>query len=324
MTTRRVAAWYLFAASALPIAAEAAQPSEWPARPVRVIVPMGPGGGSDIVARMMSAKLSEAFGQQFVVDNRGGGGGLIGIGLAVRSSPDGYTLMLISGSVSATVAANKPSFEVIGALTGVARVAYSPLCLVVHPSLPVASTKEFIDYARSREGKLSFVVPGVGSLTHLATEYMMTLTRIRMQHVPYKSTGLGMNDLLSGQVQVMMTGLSPVVPHVQAGKLRALAVTTAARWPGQPQIPALSEALPGFDVESWFAFVAPRGTPADVVRRINAELNRQLKDGEFRKLIDARGLAPAGGPPEDVDRRMKSEVERWGKIIKDANIAVTP
>jgi tripartite-type tricarboxylate transporter receptor subunit TctC len=145
-----------------------------------------------------------------------------------------------------------------------------------------------------------------------------------MQHVPYKSTGLGMNDLLTGQVQVMMTGLSPVVPHVQAGKLRALAVTTAARWPGQPQIPALSEALPGFDVESWFAFVAPRGTPADVVRRINAELNRQLKDGEFRKLIDARGLAPVGGPAEDVDRRMKNEVERWGKIIKDANIVVTP
>lgn len=310
--------------AALPSTAGSAQTADWPVRPVRVIVPMGPGGGSDIVARMMSAKLSETFGQQFVVDNRGGGGGLIGIGTAVRSTPDGYTLMLISGSVPATVAAHKPSYDVVGGLTGVARVAFSPLCLVVHPSLPATTTKEFIDHARLRAGQLSFVVPGVGSLTHLATEYMMTLARIRMQHVPYKSTGLGMNDLLTGQVPVMMTGLSPVVPQIQAGKLRALAVTTAQRWPANPQIPALSETIAGFDVESWFAFVAPKGTPADVVQRMNADLNRHLKDPDFRKLMDARGLAAAGGPPADVDRRMASEVDRWSRIIREANIVIAP
>jgi len=302
--------------------AVAAQAPNWPTRPVRVIVPMGPGGGSDIVARLMSAKLGESFGQQFVVDNRGGGGGLIGVGMAVKSTPDGYSVMLISGSVPATVAANRPAYDAIGGLTGIARVAYSPLCLVVHPSLPVKTTQEFIAYARSKPGQLSFVVPGVGSLTHLATEYMMTLTQIRMQNVPYKSTGLGMSDLLSGQTQVMMTGLSPVVPQIQSGKLRALAVTTAARWPAQPQIPALSETLPGFEVESWFAFVAPKGTPAAIVSRMNAELNRHLQEAEFRKLLEAQGLAAAGGTPDDVDRRMRSEVERWGKIIRDANIRV--
>ena len=300
----------------------AAQSPDWPARPVRVIVPMGPGGGSDIVARLMSAKLTESLGQQFVVDNRGGGGGLIGIGMAVRSAPDGYSLMLISGSVPAAIAAHKPNYDAIGGLSGIARVAYSPLILVVHPSLPVKTTQEFIGYARERPGQLSFVVPGVGSLTHLATEYMMTLTRIQMQHVPYKSTGLGMNDLLSGQIQVMMTGLSPVVPHLQSGKLRGLAVTTAARWPAQSHIPAMAETLPGFAVESWFAFVAPKGTPATIVSRLNAELNQHLQEPELRKTLERQGLAAAGGPTADVDRRMSSETERWSKIIQDANIRV--
>jgi len=324
MSPARLAATLLYAASMTSGLATAAQPSNWPTRPIRVIVPMGPGGGSDIVARLMSARLSESFGQQFVVDNRGGGGGLIGIGMAVKSTPDGYAVMLISGSVPAAIASHKPSFDAIGGLTGIARVAFSPLCLVVNPSLPVKTTQEFIAYARARPGQLSFVVPGVGSLTHLATEYMMTLTQIKMQHVPYKSTGLGMSDLLSGQTQVMMTGLSPVVSQIQSGKLRALAVTTAARWPAQPQIPALSETLPGFDVEPWFAFVAPKGTPAAIVSRINAELNRHLQDPDFRRTLEAQGLAAAGGTPLDVDRRMMSEVERWGKIIKDANIRVDP
>lgn len=324
MSPPRLAATLLYAASMTSGLATAAQTPNWPARPVRVIVPMGPGGGSDIVARLMSARLSESFGQQFVVDNRGGGGGLIGIGMAVKSTPDGYAVMLISGSVPAAIASHKPSYDAIGGLTGIARVAFSPLCLVVHPSLPVRTTQEFIAYTRSKPGQLSFVVPGVGSLTHLATEYMMTLTQIKMQHVPYKSTGLGMSDLLAGQTQVMMTGLSPVVAQIQSGKLRALAVTTAARWPAQPQIPALSETLPGFDVESWFAFVAPKGTPAAIVSRINAELNRHLQDPDFRRTLEAQGLAAAGGTPIDVDRRMKSEVERWGKIIKDANIRVEP
>lgn len=324
MTHSRLAAASLLCATLACGFAQAAQPPNWPVRPVRVIVPMGPGGGSDIVARLMSAKLSESFGQQFVVDNRGGGGGLIGIGMAVKAPPDGYTVMLISGSVPASVAAHKPPYDAIGGLAGIARVAFSPLCLVVHPSIPVKTAQEFIAHARSRPGQLSFVVPGVGSLTHLATEYMMTLTQIKMQHVPYKSTGLGMSDLLSGQTQVMMTGLSPVVPQIQSGKLRALAVTTAARWPSQPQIPALSETLPGFEVESWFAFVAPRATPAAIVARINAELNRHLQDPEFRKTLDAQGLAAAGGTSEDVDRRMRTEVERWSRIIREANIRVEP
>lgn len=283
---------------------------------------MATGGGSDIVARIMSSRLSESSGQQFVVDNRGGGGGLIGIGMAVKAPADGHTLMLISGSVPASIAAHKPAYDAINGLAGVIRVGYSPLTLVVHPAVPVKSVKELISLVRARPGQMSFVVPGVGSLTHLATEYLMSLTQMRMLHVPYKSTGLGLPDLLSGQVQVMMTGLVPVSPHVQSGRLRALAVSTAQRWPTQPTLPALSETVPGFDVESWFAFVAPRGTPSALIARMNADMNRVLQDGEVRKLFDAQGMAVAGGTAEDVDRRMRTEHDRWAKIIRDANIRV--
>lgn len=294
----------------------------WPVKSVRVIVPMATGGGSDMVARITSTKLSETLGQQFIVDNRGGGGGLIGIGMAVKAPPDGYTLMLISGSVPATIAAHKPPYDAIGGLSSVIRVGYSPLVLVVHPAMPVKSAKEFIALVRARPGQLSFVVPGVGSLTHLAMEYLMSLTQMRMLHVPYKSTGLGMPDLLSGQVQVIMTGLLPVAPHMQSGRLRALAVSTAQRWPTQRELPTLSETVPGFEVESWFAYVAPKGTPAAVIARLNTELNRILLETEMRKLFDVQGMAVAGGTPEDADRRLRSEHERWAKIIREANIRV--
>ena len=300
----------------------AADAPQWPTRPVRVIVPMAAGGGSDTVARIMSQRASEHFGQQFVVDNRGGGGGLIGIGMAVKAIPDGYSMMLISGSVPATVAAHKPPYDAIGGLAGIIRVGYSPLVLVVHPTIPAKTVNEFIGYARARPNQLSFVVPGVGSLTHLATEYLMSLTQIKMQHVPYKSTGLGMNDLLSGQLQVMMTGLSPVVSHIQTGKLRGLAVTTGSRWPAQPDLPTLSATVAGFEVESWFAFVAPRNTPRNVIATVNGAMNRHLQDPGLRSTLEAQGVAAAGGTPEDVDGRMRSEVVRWSKIIQEANIRV--
>lgn len=313
----------VFLACALLALATAAQAQQvWPVKPVRVIVPMAAGGGSDSVARIMSAKLGDVLGQQFVVDNRGGGGGLIGIGMAVKAVPDGYTLMLISGSVPATIAAHKPPYEAIGGLAGVIRVGYSPLTLVVHPSIAVKSTKELIAFVRERPGQLSFVVPGVGSLTHLAMEYLMSLTQMRMLHVPYKSTGLGMTDLLSGQTQVMMTGLLPVLPYVQSGRLRAIAVSTGKRWPAQSSIPAVAETVPGFDVESWFAFVAPKGTPAAVIVRLNSEMNKMFQDADLRKTLDAQGMAVAGGTSDDVDRRMRVEHDRWAKILREANIKI--
>ncbi len=311
------------AMAALPtLLCAAAFAQSWPIKSVRVIVPMATGGGSDIVARIMSSRLSETLGQQFIVDNRGGGGGLIGIGMAVKSPADGYTLMLISGSVPATIAAHKPPYDAIGGWSGIVRVGYSPLLLVVHPAVPVKSAKDFIALVRARPGQMSFAVPGVGSLTHLAMEYLMSLTQMRMQHVPYKSTGLATPDLLSGQVQVMMTGLLPLQPHVQSGRLRALAVSTAQRWPTQREVPALAETIAGFDVESWFAFVAPRGVPPAVLARLNGEMNKILQDAEVRKLFDAQGMAVAGGTSDDADRRVRSEHDRWAKIIRDANIRI--
>ena len=222
----------------------------------------------------------------------------------------------------ATIAANKPPYDAIGGLSGIIRVGYSPLLLVVHPSLPVKTVKEFITFVRARPGQLSLVVPGMGSLTHLASEYLMSITQTRMLPVPYKSTGLGMTDLLAGQTQVMMTGMLPVLPFVQAGRLRGVAVSTAKRWPAQPDFPALSETIPGFDVESWFAFLAPKGTPAAVVSRLNTEMNKMFQDAGLRQSLAAQGMAVAGGTAEEVDKRVRSEHDRWAKIIRDANIRI--
>jgi tripartite-type tricarboxylate transporter receptor subunit TctC len=296
--------------------------NQWPTKTVRIIVPMATGGGSDSVARLIAPKLNEQLSQPFIVDNRGGGGGLIGISMAVKSPPDGYTIMLISGSVPATIAAHKPDYDPIGNLAGIIRVGFSPLLLVSHPSIPVKNTKELIKFIQSKPNQLLFGVPGSGSLTHLATAYLMSITNTKMQHVPYKSTGYGMSDLLSGRTQVMMTGLSPMLPFIQNGKLRPIAVSTLNRWPAQPEIPALSETISGFDVESWFAFVTPKSTPSNIVSKLNTEINKLLNDQLVRKSFDALGIAVAGGGADDVDKRMRSEIDRWTQLIRDSKIQI--
>jgi len=294
----------------------------WPSKSVRIIVPMAAGGGSDTVARLLSQKLGDHYGQQFVVDNRGGGGGLIGIGMGVKAPPDGYTLMLISGSVPATLAAHNVPNDPLGHLSGIIKVAYSPLVLVVHPALPVKNTREFIDFARARPGQLSFIVPGVGSLTHLATELFMRESKIRMQPIAYKSTGLGMTELLAGQTQFTMGGLQPFFSYIQSGRLRALAMSTAKRWPLQPEVPTVSETIPGFEAESWFALVTPKGTPAEMILTLNKDINQLLEQPETIKSFRQQGLVVSGGKPETVEQRMRQENERWIRIIKEANIRI--
>jgi len=292
----------------------------YPSRPVRIIVPMAAGGGSDSMARLSAQRLSERLGQQFVVDNRGGGGGLVGIALAVSAAPDGYTLMLISGSFPATVATHRPANDPINNLVPIVKIGYSPFLLAVHPSVPAKNPKELIEYARSRPGQLSYLVPGTGSLTHLVTEAFAQQTGIKMVYVPYKSTGLGMPDLLKGETHLIMGGLLPILPHVQQGRLRALAVTTAKRWYAVPDIPTLSETLPGFEAESWFGLVAPKRTPAAIVTRLNEAANQMLSEPETKKTLDALGVAPSGGPPAQLDAAIRAEHVRSMKVVKDANI----
>jgi tripartite-type tricarboxylate transporter receptor subunit TctC len=297
-----------------------AHSQQYPSKVVRVIVPFAPGGGSDITARQFSQKLSEALGQQFIVDNRGGAGGLIGMELAAKAPPDGYTIMMMSGSFSATSALNKPSFDPINSIVAVHEFGYTPFVLTVHPSLPSKTTKELIALTRETKGGLSYASTGIGSITHLSTELFLNMAKIKMVHVPYKSTGAAMGDLLSGQVPVIVGSLLPVVPHVGSGKLRALAVTTAKRWYSLPNVPTLAETLPGYQVELWFGAMAPRGTPQPIIDRINGALNKALEQPDMKKNLEQQGMVPSGGTPAQFNDRIRKEYERWVKVVAAANI----
>jgi tripartite-type tricarboxylate transporter receptor subunit TctC len=308
-----------FAVASL-LAAASAFAQTYPAKTVRVIVPFAPGGGSDITARQFSAKLTEALGQQFVVDNRGGAGGLIGMEMTAKAAPDGYTLMMMSGSFSATAATHRPAFDPINSIIPVAEFGITPFVLTVHPSLPPKTTKELIALARSKPGELVYASSGMGGLTHLSTELFMSMAKIKMVHVPYKSTGAAMSDLLSGQAPIIVGSLLPVVPHLETGRLRALGVTTAQRWYSLPKVPTLAETLPGYEVELWFGTMAPRGTPQAIIDRVNDVINKALQAPDMKKNLEAQGMTATGGTPQKFGERIRREYERWLKIVTEAGI----
>jgi tripartite-type tricarboxylate transporter receptor subunit TctC len=315
---RKVAPTALAAAAGL--LAMGAFGQEYPAKVVRVIVPFAPGGGSDITARQISLKLSEHFKRQFVVDNRGGASGLIGMELTVKSPPDGYTIMVMSGSFAATPATHKPAFDPINNIVPVAEMGYTPFVLSVHPSLPVKTTKELLALVKARPGQLNYVTPGVGSLTHLATELLINMTKTNMVGIAYKSTGAALPDLLSGQIQLIVGSILPTYPHIQSGKLRALAVTTAKRWYSLPNVPTLSDALPGYEVELWFGVMAPRGTPPAVIGTLNAAVNRIIHEPEMKANLEAQGMIASGGTPQRFGERIRKDYDRWVKVVREQNI----
>jgi tripartite-type tricarboxylate transporter receptor subunit TctC len=312
---------HAFAACAALFAVTASAQS-WPAKAVRVIVPFAPGGGADLTARPIGQKLSESLGQPFIVDNRGGAGGAIGMELTAKAPPDGYTLMSVSGSFSATAATRKLPYDPFDALIPIDEIGYAPNVLVVHPSLPSRNTRELIDLARRNPGQLVYGSTGIGGLTHMATELFAYLAKIKMVHVPYKSTGAAMPDLLSGQIQVMVAGLLAARPSFDSGKVRALAVTTAERWPALPKLPALSEAVPGYEAGTYYGIFAPKGTPQAVIDRVNAEVNRILQDGGIKKTLEAQGMAPSGGTPAKFGQRVKTEYDGWVKVVRETRLKV--
>jgi tripartite-type tricarboxylate transporter receptor subunit TctC len=316
-TLKKIAAAALCAGLA---SAGAAHGQQYPVKPVRVIVPFAPGGGSDITARQFSAKLSEFLGQQFVVDNRGGAGGLIGLELTARAPADGYIIMMMSGSFPATSALNKPAFDPINNIVAVAEFGFTPFVLTIHPSLPAKTTKEFIALARNTKGGLTSASTGIGSITHLATELFANMAKITMVNVPYKSTGAAMADLLSGQVPVIVGSLLPVTPHIKSGKLRALAVTTTKRWYSLPDTPTLAETLPGYDVVLWFGTMAPRGTPQPIIDRLNAAVNKALQLPEMKKNLEDQGMTTSGGTPAAFNDRIRRDYDRWLKVVAEARI----
>ena len=310
------------AAAAFAIVSATAYGQQYPAKTVRVIVPFAPGGGSDISARRFSAKLSQVLGQQFIVDNRGGAAGLIGMELTAKSPPDGYTIMIMSGSFSATSATRQPAFDPINNIVPVIEFGVTPFILTVHPSLPVKSTKQLIALARAKPGDLTYANTGIGGMTHLATEYFAAEAKIRMVGVPYKSTGAGMADLLSGQVPIICGSLLPIVPHLKTGKLRGLGVSTLKRWYSLPELPAVSESLPGFDVVLWFGTMVPRGTPQPIVERLNTALNDILKMEDVKESLEREGMQATGGTPDAFGKRIRTDYDRWVKLVKTANIVI--
>jgi tripartite-type tricarboxylate transporter receptor subunit TctC len=284
-----------------------AQAQQYPSKPVRVIVPFAPGGGSDITARQFSAKLSEYLGQQFVVDNRGGAGGLIGMEQTARAPADGYTIMMMSGSFSATSAVQQPAFDPINSIISIAEFGYTPFVLTVHPSLPPKTVKEFIALARTTKGGLSYAGTGTGGATHLATELFSSMAKIKMVAIQYKSTGAAMTDLLSGEVPVIIGSLLPVTPHLHTGKLRALGVTTAKRWHTLPDVPAIAETVPGYEVVLWFGAMTPRGTPQPIIQTLNSAINKALQDAAIKKSLERDGMIGSGGTPQDFDQRVRKD-----------------
>jgi tripartite-type tricarboxylate transporter receptor subunit TctC len=301
-------------------AAITASAQNYPARPVRVVVPFSPGGGSDITARVFSQKLSEALHQQFIVDNRGGAGGLIGMEIVAKALPDGYTVMMMSASFSASAALHKPSWDPIKNIVPVAEFGATPFVLVVHPSVPAKTAKELIALAAAKPNSQTYASTGTGGITHLATELLMSMTKIKMVHVPYKSTGAAMIDVLSGQAPIMVGSMLPVTPHIHAGKLRGLAVTTAKRWYSLPDIPPLGDTVPGYNVELWFGTMVPNGTPPAIIKQLNAVINKSLESPEIKKNLEKDGMVSTGGTPEKFGERINKDYNNWLKVVKEANI----
>jgi len=289
----------------------------YPAKAVRVIVPFPPGAGVDIAIRLVTPKLTEALGQQFVADNRPGAAGNIGAELAARAPADGYTLFAAGApaAISQTLYP-KLGYDLLKDFDAIALVATVPLVLVVHPSLPVSNVKELVALARTKRGELTYASTGNGSTPHLTAEMLKMQTGIQLVHIAYKGTGLAIVDLVAGNVTMMFANSLSVLPHIQSRRLRALAISSAKRSATAPDLPTLSETYPGFESGTWYAFVAPAGTPRDVIGRLNGAIVKALDMPDVREKFHAQGADLLFGTPQESANFMRSEVAKWGKVVK--------
>jgi hypothetical protein len=307
---------------ALPLSA-AAQADKYPNRPVRMLVPFAPGGGTDITARLIASNATTAFGQQVIVDNRAGGGGTIGAETAVRAAPDGYTVIMVSGSYGTNAALYKLPYDPVKDIQALVMIGESGFALSLHPSVPVKSVTELIAHAKASPGKLNYASTGTGGITHLATELFDLLAGTKMTHIPYKGTGPALSDLIGGQVQVLFGSFPATIPHIKSGKLRGIGVTTAKRSPALPDIPAIGETVKDYEAVLWYGLWGPKGIPKPIIARWNSEVARILKTAEMQKRLAGDGVEPAGGPPEQFLNAIARDVEKWKKVVKAANIKVS-
>ncbi|MDP1537110.1 MAG: tripartite tricarboxylate transporter substrate binding protein [Burkholderiales bacterium] len=311
------------AALVLVLFAGSALAQSWPARPVRLISPFAPGGGADITSRAVAQKLTGLLGQQVIVDNRGGAGGMLGVDLAAKSPPDGYTLVM--GTIG-PIAINpslisKMPYDPIRDLAPISQAAVAVNVLVVHPSLPVKSVKEFIALAKSRPNELNYGSSGSGAADHLAGELFNAMVRVKMTHIPYKGGAPAMLDLVAGNVQLVFSTLSTAAAAIEGNRVRALAVAGSRRFEGMPDLPTMSEAgLKGFEVNNWYGLFAPAGTPKDIIARVSADAGKALVMADVKKRLMDAGIIAISSTPEGFAAYIRAETDKWNKVIKAANI----
>jgi tripartite-type tricarboxylate transporter receptor subunit TctC len=293
----------------------------YPSKPIRVVVPFPPGGGTDIIAREVTQRVATATGWTFVIDNRPGAGGNLGVDTAAKSPADGYTLVLGQTSnlaINPTLYAKLP-YNPLKDLAPITMVATAPLAIVVAADSPHKTLADLVNAAKAKPGEVNFASPGNGTVAHLAGELFQKAAGVRFQHVPYKGTNQALNDVIGGQVQLYVASVPSVLQQIRNGKLRPLAVTSAKRVDDLPQTPTVAEAgYKGFEASTWFGFLAPAGTPKDIVARLNTELNKALQQADLHKRLAEQGADPAGGTPEQFAVLMRDEIQRWGKVVKDS------
>jgi tripartite-type tricarboxylate transporter receptor subunit TctC len=308
-------------AVAMPAVSRIARADTYPSRPVHVIVFYAAGGGNDIIARLMGQWLSDRLGQAFIVENRPGGGGNIGTEAVVRAAPDGYTLLLSSTANTVnTTLYEKLDFNFTRDIAPVASISRDPNILVVNPSVPAQSVPEFIAYAKANPGKLNYASAGVGSSQHMSGELFKMMAGVSMTHVPFRGTAPALTALLGGQVQAMFASMPATIEHIKGGKLRALGMTITTRSDVFPDVPTISEFLPGYDASVYYGIAAPKNTPAEIVERLNKEINAGLVDPQLKAKLSDLGSMPLPGSPADFGKFLANETAKWAKVVKFANI----
>jgi tripartite-type tricarboxylate transporter receptor subunit TctC len=323
--TRHAAAalsWALLAAWCPPAAHAQTHAQKFPAKPVHIVVPFAPGGANDIIARVVSQRLTEQLGQQVIVENRGGAGGAIGAELVARAPADGYTVLLANpGPNAINPQLQKTPYDPISDFSMVTLIAVSPQVLVVHPSLPVRSAKELVALARSKPGQINYGSSGTGAITHLAMEYFKARTHTELVHVPYKGANLSLTALMGGQVSVMFAALGSIQSMLGAGKVRAIAVAAKERTPLLPDVPAIAEqGVPDFEVVNWFGILAPAGTPDAAVMQLNHAINAVVQSPASRDRFASLGFVPRGTTPAEFGQHVRAEIDRWREVIRTQGI----
>jgi len=303
----------LLAAALLSLPAAA---QTYPAKPVRIIVPFAPGGGSDFIARFTAQRLSGSFGSQVIVENKPGAGGMLGIEAGVRAEPDGYTFTLIASSYTVNPALYPLKYDPVNDITPVVQISQGPMIVVVNPKVPAKTAVELIALAKAKPGTINFASAGQGSITHMACELFAHMAGIKLNHVPYKGTGPALTDTIAGQTDLFCTSTATALPHVKAGRLRAIAVTTANRLPAEPNVPTLAESgVKGYDVPIWHGLIAPKGMPRVAVDKMNAEVNKLLKSKDTAEQLQTDGVSPKGGTPEAFRDQIRKEIDLWKKTV---------